>query len=629
MRRWDRWSHSLLRVPLRPPIFNSIARLSACTTKHRQRTPAQSNWLIQSTPRIPNIVHGARHHSSLRQDEDTIYALSTAPGRAAIAIIRISGPSALNVYRGLCPGKQIPRPRYATLRKLLNPSPSQEAPDVLDSGALVLYFPGPATVTGEDVLELHIHGGPAIVKAVLASIPLTIQSHDEQRSRRVRYAEPGEFTRRAFYNNRLDMMQIEALGDTLSAETEQQRKLAVRGSSNNLATYYESWREKLLYARGEMEALIDFSEDQEFEETPAQLCASVAEQVKELVALLKNSVENATRGELLRSGINVALIGAPNAGKSSLLNRIVGREAAIVSHEAGTTRDVVDVSVDLEGYLCRFGDLAGLRKADRDGPSRVGDIEREGMRRAKERALIADVVVLVANPRAESATPEGKAALMTYHLDPEITEVVGRLHPEKQQLICVLNKTDLIPNEDGLRSAVESLLAENPVLQRFQQPGHDLVYPISCRAADQTRLSADTVDPGGLRAFLRGLTKLFATMTSPIMGNTTSDWSAFSKHQAHDIWAESLGATERQRLLLEQCLQQLQYFLKQVQSDCSNRSADMQSLEVEDTQLNGEIDIVLAAEHLRSAADCLGRIIGRSSGGVADVEEVLGVVFER
>ena len=175
----------------------------------------------------------------------------------------------------------------------------------------------------------------------------------------IRYAEPGEFTRRAFANNRMDLPQIESLGETLSASTEQQRQISVRGTTSSLAVRYEQWRMLLLAARGELEALIDFSEDQHFDESPAQLCASVAAQVQALRGQMEAHVANAVRGELLRNGISMALLGAPNAGKSSLLNRIVGRDAAIVSQEAGTTRDIVEVNVDLGGWLVRIGDMAG------------------------------------------------------------------------------------------------------------------------------------------------------------------------------------------------------------------------------------------------------------------------------
>jgi len=193
----------------------------------------------------------------------------------------------------------------------------------------------------------------------------------------------------------MDLPQIEALGETLSASTEQQRKLSVRGTTSQLAARYEQWRLLLLLARGELEALIDFSEDQHFDESPAILGVSVASQIRALRIDMEAHIVNAMRGELLRSGINVALLGAPNAGKSSLLNRIVGRDAAIVSQEAGTTRDVVEVGVDLGGWLVKIGDMAGLRRAGVIPGDVVGTIEQEGIKRAKQRALESDVLIVV------------------------------------------------------------------------------------------------------------------------------------------------------------------------------------------------------------------------------------------
>ncbi|PHH75306.1 hypothetical protein CDD80_2492 [Ophiocordyceps camponoti-rufipedis] len=333
-------------------------------------------------PRWQPMTRGPRRAST-----DTIYALSSGPGRAAIAVIRLSGPACLHacqcdVYRSLCPGKPTPRPRMATMRKLLD-----KQAGVLDPQALVLFLPGPATVTGEDVLELHVHGGRATVRAVLAAVPLTTTMTETER---VRYAEPGEFTRRAFLSGKMDLAQVEALGHGLEAETELQRRAAVEGSSGSLGRRYEAWRRRLLEARAELEALIDFSEDQHFDESPAELMAGVVTGVEAMVRDMKLYREMGQRGDLLRRGIRVALLGPPNVGKSSLMNIVVGREASIVSDEAGTTRDVVEASLDLRGYLCSFADTAGFRAVG-------GKVEAEGMRRARVQAGDADVVVVVAS----------------------------------------------------------------------------------------------------------------------------------------------------------------------------------------------------------------------------------------
>ncbi|KAL8791508.1 MAG: hypothetical protein Q9213_000125 [Squamulea squamosa] len=486
---------------------------------------------------------------------------------------------------------EIPKPRYATLRTLYHP---RSAVEVLDSEALILFFPAPHTVSGEDILELHVHGGNAVVKSVLGAIPLAAQSKGiKSATQDIRYAEPGEFTRRAFYNDRLDLTQVEALGDVLSAETEQQRRIAVKGSSNVLARQYESWRQQLLYARGELEALIDFSEDQHFDESPSRLVASVKKQVLGLKAQLQASIENAARGELLRNGIDIAIVGAPNAGKSSLLNCIVGREAAIVSDVAGTTRDVIDVGVDIGGFYCKFGDLAGLRNKSSDQEVTIGRIEQEGMRRAKERALFADVIVAVLS--LDPPCNHNGSSMATIDVNPEVAATLRLCDPGKQAVVYVINKIDLVgPNENipKLQDLLKKQISDND-LPLSPVP----ILVTSCTPDLHSRQVAD-----GIQQLLGSLVVLFKDMTVTSVVDSVA-------------WEVSLGATERQRLLLEQCLKDLQGFLNQADEDLGNQQLEAES-----------IDIVLAAESLRSAANCLARITG--AGEAADVEEVLGVVFE-
>ncbi|KAF2267592.1 P-loop containing nucleoside triphosphate hydrolase protein [Lojkania enalia] len=537
------------------------------------------------------------HYDVFNREDPTIYALSTAPGRAAIAVIRISGPACRQIYQRICPSTPFPKPRYAALRKLYSPSAPPSPDTLLDSGALVLYFPRPNTVTGEDVLEFHVHGGPAIVRAILAAIPECARPPNgtpSQANHRIRYAEPGEFTRRAFANNRMDLPQIESLGETLSASTEQQRKLSVRGTTSSLSARYEHWRVQLLQARGELEALIDFSEDQHFDESPVQLCASVADQVQKLVAQIEAHVANAVRGELLRSGINVALLGAPNAGKSSLLNRIIGREAAIVSQEAGTTRDVVEVSVDIGGWLVKIGDMAGLRRAGVVGPDVIGAVEQEGIKRAKQRAIESDVLIVVQDATAE--------------MDPEVTKTVKQCVDMGIQVVVAINKIDEVSQSST------ALQAWKDKIQSRLDISADSITFISCKEATSTL--AATKDPGNIQLFLNSLLETFKEITAAIVPESEPDPS---------VWRESLGATERQRALLSECLSHLGSFLSAVRDTIA--APHNQCTQALDRPEVGEVDIVVAAESLRLAADTLARITGRGDSG--DVEEVLGVVFEK
>ena len=459
------------------------------------------------------------------------------------------------------------------------------------------------------------------MKAVLGAIPKAIPS-TKSSPHSIRYAEPGEFTRRAFNNNRLDLTHIEALGDTLSAETEQQRRLAVRGTTSTLAEQYESWREQLLHARGVLEALIDFSEDQHFDDSPAKMLKPITEQVQSLKTQLQASIQNASRGDLLRSGISIALVGAPNAGKSSLLNTIVGREAAIVSEVEGTTRDIVDVGIDIGGFCCRFGDLAGLRTGSKTpGAPHIGEIEREGIRRAKARAFRADVIIVVLSVEPDHTKDKNNSYAIS--INSEVQETLCHCNPATQRLIVVLNKSDLFSSPQNLQTTI-SYLSHHSAFTRFTSVSQPklTVYAVSCLEAQQMNNHVSgQPDPGGIQSLLHGLTANFKSMTAAVLPEShevSGNQTALSGNSA--MWQESLGASERQRILLQQCLEHLSTFLVNVQCRDSQNKAAEQAEEA-------EIDVVLAAENLRAAADCLAKITGRGEAG--DVEEVLGVVFEK
>ncbi|KAL9626919.1 MAG: hypothetical protein Q9164_007759 [Protoblastenia rupestris] len=306
--------------------------------------------------------------------------------------------------------------------------------------------------------------------------------------------------------------------------------------------------------------------------------------------------------------------GAPNAGKSSLLNRIVGREAAIVSDQAGTTRDIVDVNVDIGGYLCRFGDLAGLRKKHENASHDINRIEEEGIRRGRERALKSDVVIVLLSVRSNEASETSlKGRLGDVYLGDEVEAILAELDQESQKIVCVLNKADLFPDRGSIE-AICTRFSQHPSLSKFVQSSNLPVLPISCKEANSN--SVEESDLGGVQSFLKALARLFGNMTeavSPLHDLATGNNAA---------WAESLGATERQRVLLQHCLHHLNTFLDQINSNCGVEGNDTVSSEEDNN-----VDIVLAAESLRSAANCLAKITGKGEAG--DVEEVLGVVFER
>ncbi|WP_457852677.1 tRNA uridine-5-carboxymethylaminomethyl(34) synthesis GTPase MnmE [Siccirubricoccus phaeus] len=296
-----------------------------------------------------------------------IFALASGAGRAAVAVLRLSGAGSDEIAAALA--GRLPVPRRASLRKLRHPGTGE----LLDE-ALLLWFPGPASYTGEDSAELHLHGGPAVVAGVADALVAA----------GARPAEPGEFTRRAFLNGRLDLTAAEGIADLIAAETAAQRRQALRQAGGALAALYGGWARRLTALLARQEAFIEFED----EDLPAELDDEVARDAATLRAEMAAHLADGGRGERLREGLVVAILGAPNAGKSSLLNALAGREAAIVSARAGTTRDVVEVRLDLGGVPVTLADTAGLREA-------ADEIEAEGVRRARRRAEEADLVLAV------------------------------------------------------------------------------------------------------------------------------------------------------------------------------------------------------------------------------------------
>jgi tRNA modification GTPase len=324
----------------------------------------------------------------------TIYALASAPGAAGVAVIRVSGPAAGKVLEALTRAP-LPAPRRAVHTRMFAPDSAEKGgkdPDLPIDDGLVLWFPGPGSFTGEDVAELHIHGGRACLEAVFAALAAVPG---------LRPAEPGEFTRRAFENAKMDLTRAEALADLVAAETEAQRRQAMGQFLGGLAELYDRWRAQVIAVSGELEAAIDFSD----EELPEGLVAGVFPKIAGLRAEIAGHLADDRRGERLREGLSAVILGAPNVGKSSLLNKLAGREAAIVAETAGTTRDVIEVHLDLGGLPVSVADTAGLREG-------AEAVEREGIRRARARAATADLKILVFDAATWPDLDAGTAALV-------------------------------------------------------------------------------------------------------------------------------------------------------------------------------------------------------------------------
>lgn len=330
---------------------------------------------------------------------ETIYALASGAGAAGVAVIRLSGPATAAALEALT-GRAPPPPRRASLRRLLDPATGRP----LDTG-LVLWFPAPRSFTGEALAELQLHGGRAVIEAALAALG---------RLPGLRPAGPGEFSRRAVMNGRLDLTAAEGLADLVAAETEMQRRQALRQLDGALGRLYAGWAERLTRLLAHVEAAIDFAD----EELPAGMEQTANIELGRLIADIDAHLSDKHRGERLRGGFGIAVVGPPNAGKSSLLNALARRDAAIVTPVAGTTRDVIEVQLDLGGYPVLIADTAGLRDS-------TDPVEREGVRRARARAGSADLRIALFDA---TTWPD---------LDPETAALVD------DDTVPVLNKIDL------------------------------------------------------------------------------------------------------------------------------------------------------------------------------------------
>lgn len=408
--------------------------------------------------------------------DQTIFALSSGRPPSAIALVRVSGPQAGRVLTTLA-GK-LPVPRQAS-RRLLRDGAGQPIDD-----AVVLWFPGPGTATGEDIAELHAHGGRAVLAALLAAISLIPNT---------RAAEPGEFTRRAFENGKLDLTEAEGLDDLIHADTDRQRRQALRQLQGLLADRARNWRERIIEASALIEAGIDFSDEGD---VPSELMAPAVKAIKALHDEITKVLAAQGHSERLRDGLVVAIAGEPNVGKSTLMNQLARREVAIVSPHAGTTRDVIEVQLDLDGYPITVIDTAGIRETD-------DPVEQEGVRRARARAEDADLVLWLV---------EGERAA-----DPDTTRSLRRSGDDQRSggsVWIVRNKIDLggaaagrpagefgisASRGDGIPELVEALVnfaadffgtTEGALVTRARQ--RDLLG----QASDSLRRSLDLVEQG-------------------------------------------------------------------------------------------------------------------------------------
>jgi len=540
---------------------------------------------------------------------DTIFALSSGRGPAAIAVVRISGPAAGTALKALI-GK-LPAPRAAALARVRD-SVTDETIDQ----ALALWFPGPNSETGEDVAELQLHGGRAVIAATLGAL---------SRLPGLRPAEAGEFTRRAFENGKLDLTAVEGLADLVAAETEGQRRQALRQLQGALGNRAESWRQRLIQALALVEARIDFSDEAD---VPEDLVAPALAIARELEGEIAGALADGARGERLREGLTVAIAGPPNAGKSTLLNRLAKREAAIVSPYAGTTRDVIEVHLDLGGWPVTLLDTAGIRDS--------GDpVEMEGVRRARERAQGADLVLWVVDagePDAKNAAAEGAAKFGAENAAVMGAAISTAPMPGSDPANPGQARRDDRFGERARTPDAASDLSSGFQIRAFGAPPNDRAgRPL----AWLIRNKIDMIQSGGRRNELGnqgirsnepafGSNKSLTNMVNK--GLTQRNESSSDRNDLEFSISALTG--EGFDTLLQQLRRHAEAFLAGSESALITRERHRHTLEqalaalkrAQSPDIAAKEDLL--AEELRLAARALGRLTGR-----VDVEDILDVIF--
>ena len=542
-------------------------------------------------------LHLPELHVTSSSSIDTIYQLSTgfqSPSghtSVGVSILRLSGPLSLPASLLLSRLQHVPAARRAVRVTLWE---AREAGCMLDGPCLLLYFPAPNSFTGEDVVELHLHGNPLIVQQVMAALasltfPLSPAADDlSSPPIRLREATAGEFTRRAFLNGRMDLLQVEALSDALTARTEQQHAQAMQQLAGSLSAVYEQWRRQLIGLLAHVEAVLDFSED-EPDVSADSVLHDITPRMQRLLHDMRAHISDANKGELIREGVEVCIVGQVNVGKSSLLNALAGRDVSIVSPQAGTTRDVMEVALNVGGYAVRLVDTAGLRDSE-------DVVEREGVRRAKRRAEDAQVRVVVfdasdarlSDELLQTAAMVDERTIVVFSkvdlLPPTVPSVsplsatIADTAAARHRKLHNRSNSDALPqpayDNDALKQHLQTAFA--PLLAAFKAPPLAMI-PLSC------------LHQYNLPTLLTALTaSIRSLLSSPSAADATSGA------------AQPVITRERHRLHIVECVELLERAMERLSRD----------------------DLVLCAECLRGCVRSLARVVGR-----VDVEEVLDVIF--
>ena len=579
---------AILRTAQRQHTLAAVRRNSPSAELHAQSP--DNDTITDTTSSFTTAAHA-----------DTIYQLSTGfntPQNSksyavGIAVIRISGPAANHILLHLTGRKSLPPVRQATVVRLRHPQTRQ----LLDSSAMCLLFNSPHSYTGEDMVELHVHGNKIVVQSVLQAIgdckPTSASDSLQHRlpalseHSQIRLAEAGEFTRRAFYAGKLDLTQVEALDDLLHATTEQQHLQASYQLDGSVSQVYIKWRTTLIQCLAHVEAIIDFAEDED-DVGEAEILQQIIPTVQQLHTQMSESLNDNRRGEILRDGLKIVIAGPANAGKSSLMNYLAQRDVSMVSDLAGTTRDVVDVSLDLGGYAVHIADTAGLRSNSAMTADNTADtfaaaaahmkIEAEGIKRAHQRLQSADLKLAVFDIDSLLKVANGETVADYDNHTASFCDA---------DTVVLLNKSDVLARaeqssntDNGRVSTLQKLIVGLQTIGMAQRPA--ALCLLSCISHE-------------------GLTSMLDTMTKQVKRRLQHEADTVeAEPSSRDTSSQPLITRQRHRQHLQQCISHL---------DAFNASSTT--------------DIVLAAENLRLAARELGRIVGK-----IDVEQVLDVLFQ-
>lgn len=538
-----------------------------------------SKCFMKATTRTVHLSRGFCKTLKFHLYEGTIFSLSSGYGKCGVAVVRVSGPASVHVLRKIGRFKHLPTARQAVLRRLADP----HSGEMIDRG-MVLFFPKPASFTGEDSVEFHVHGGPAVVSALLAAICKVPGC---------RQAEPGEFTKRAFLNGKFDLTEVEGLGDLIHAETEAQRRQALRQLDGELGQLYRRWTELLTKCLADIEAFIDFSEDQDIEETVVN---EVNDKVHKLIGEISAHLDDNRRGERLRQGVQVAIIGEPNVGKSSLLNSLCQRSAAIVTPVAGTTRDVIETVVNIGGFPVALSDTAGLRQSD-------DVVEIEGIRRALDRYLKADLKILMIDSLSFcdnlSTNKNVQSSVKSYiHLLTSLTQ----LEDVGENPYCDSDRKDNISGENSHSGhIVQKDTSSSKPIDRIEEISMENIIVVLNKT---DKLSEKEFK--ALHDHVHGMNYEFhVCLLSCLTNYGFTEFLGDLKMRVKDLCGDPLVGhpsltQERHRDLINRCLQNLHKYRDQIEG----------------------CDIVLAAQCLRKALRCMGSITGKVTS-----DDILDVIF--